>query len=129
MTIDDLHSRLAGPFLGQSPNEQDAMALMILFHTHRFRLSAPLDPLRADRPGVSEVNAITQRDAAAAIAAAWPDRADKDRCDYRFWYWRYNTVTPYETVEEIPPDWLERVQKLKETLLANSSLAEAVPED
>ena len=75
MTVDDLYQFIAKAVLGESPSDDDALALMILLHTHHLRLAGVVF---TDRPGVSELAAITQRHAAEVIAGAWPDRADRE---------------------------------------------------
>jgi hypothetical protein len=125
MKIEDVHARLAIEILHSHVNEDDALALMILFHTHRIRLNAPvLD----DRPGITEIAAITQRHAAEVMAAAWPDRDDSHRTDRLYWYYQFNSQTPYEVVDDVPRDWMIRVQRMRDNL-SNVPMIRAIEPD
>jgi hypothetical protein len=126
MTIYDFHSDLAKSLLGSRRSEEDALTLMILFHTHRIRLR---EPILEDRPGITEIAAITQRHAADAIAQAWPDRSDERRIHYAYWYWRFNTATPYECAEDIPPDWSTRVQHMRDLAQGQLHVVALEPDD
>ncbi len=124
MTSDVLLVHLARKALGQQPSDDDALALMLLLHTHRLRFKgAHLD----DRPGVSELGALTQRDSASIVAAAWPNREEppRTRTHHAWWYWEFNRRTAYEVVEDIPEPWRQRVEDLRQRYLA-SELIEAV---
>ena len=126
MMIGDIHGVLAKESLGVHPSEDEALAMMILLHTHHVWLKAPI---LEDRPGVADLAAITQRHAAEVIAAMWPDRSDRQRTDYGYWYYLFNTRTPYEVVEDIPQDWMVRVQRLREQLANSAAVKGLEPED
>jgi len=126
MKIEEVHKNLAKEALTGHPVEEDALALMVLLHTHRIRLKAPM---LDDRPGVVELAAITQRHVAEVLGAAWPDRADAQRTDRAYWYYQFNAKTPYEVVEDIPPDWMVRVQRLREVVASNPAVSSLEPED
>ncbi len=128
MTSDVLLVDLARTALGQQPSDDDALALMLLLHTHRLRFKgAQLD----DRPGVSELDALTQRDSASIVAAAWPNREEppRTRTNYAWWYRQFNLRTPYELVEEIPEPWGQRVEDLRQRYLASKLIEAVEPED
>jgi len=72
--------------------------------------------------------ADTQRQAATTIAALWPDRTDSERCDYSYWYWQFNTSTPYEVLSEVPRDQLERVLRLRDILAKDPRVIAVVEE-
>jgi len=109
MTIEDIHRLIAKDALGDHPNDDDALGLMLLLHTHCIQLRGPI---LADRPGVLDLAAITQRHASEVVAAAWPDRLDVKRIDRGYWFFAFNSRTPYEVVEDIPAEWLARVHKM-----------------
>jgi hypothetical protein len=126
MKMEDVHVSLATEILSRPPNEEDALALMVLLHTHHIRLKSAI---LEDRPGVMELAAITQRHAAEVLAATWPDRADAQRTNHAYWYHQFNARTPYEVVEDIPPDWMARVHRLRELLAGNPVVNTLEPED
>jgi hypothetical protein len=126
MKMEEVHISLAKEALADHTGEEDALALMVLLHTHRIRLRAPM---LDDRPDVVELAAITQRHVAEVLAAAWPDRADAQRTNRTYWYYEFNAKTPYEVIEDIPPDWMVRVQRLREVVAGNPVVSSLEPED
>lgn len=107
------------------PTDEDALALMILLHTHRVALR---DVQLQGRPGVTELEAIAQRHAGEVIAAAWPDRADQRRADPLHWYLLFNARTPYEVVEDVPSDWAGRVEAMRGRLSGHPAVRGLEPE-
>jgi len=126
MTSEDIHAGLAKEALGQHPSESDALALMILLHTHHIWLSKPV---LLDRPKVTELAAITQRHAAEVVAAIWPDRSDKRRTDRRYWLDMFVARTPYEVIEDVPEDWMVHLRLVRERLSHNPLIDRVEPED
>jgi hypothetical protein len=111
--------------------ERDALAWMILLHTHQIRF----------RPGVLTtvttngngeigmvLSADTHHGVAHIIAALWPDRED-ERAKSGYWYWQYNSLTPYELMEDVPQGWFARVQELRQILERLPEVEEVVVED
>ena len=126
MTIEELHCALVRETLGGQPLEDDGLALMLVLHTHHVALrTAALD----DRPNVTELEPITQRHAAEVVAAAWPDQADRQRVDPAHWYVLFNTRTPYEVVEDLPPEWAQPVEKMRKRLAAHPAIRSVEPDD
>jgi hypothetical protein len=64
-TIYDLHGRLVRDAFGRRLSDQDAFLVIVLFHSYRIILSAPI---LTDRPGIVEVAAGTQRGVSEALA-------------------------------------------------------------
>ena len=126
MTIDTIHQELLRAAIAEPLTDDLAHSAMILFHTHRLQLSGPI---LTDRVGVTEVAAQTQRDVASIVAALWPDRTDLQRTNYAHWYWRYNTITPFEVVEDVPPEWLVMVNALRDRIAADPRIAGIIAED
>ena len=77
----DILVEVARDVLGTAPDDDEALALMIVLHHHRMRLAG------------GEVRALTQRSAAGVVADAWPDRTDPLRTDYLHWYARFAAPT------------------------------------
>lgn len=128
MTSDVLLVNLAREALGRQPGDEEALALMVLLHTHRLRFKGvTLD----DLPGVTELAALTQRHSASVVAAAWPNREEppRTRTNYAWWYRQFNLRTPYELVEEIPEPWRQRVEDLRQRYLASKLIEAVEPED
>lgn len=126
VSLSDLYSRIAKGALGGHSSEEDALALMLLLHTHRIRLAGMV---LEDRPGVTDLAAITQRHAAELLATAWPDNADAQRSDPRYWYYQFNARTPFEVVEDIPHDWMVRVERIRRTVTTLEEVRSLEPED
>lgn len=106
MFLEDVRHEIVQEVLGVSPNDDDALALIVVLHTHNIRTVN----------GVLE--ALTQRGAAAAVADAWPDRSDTERTNYVHWYWRFNTETPFETLAKVSEAWRSRIDAVSARLAA-----------
>src|SRR5262245_50814793 len=122
MDAEEIHVNLAREALQRFTDEDDALALMVLLHTHQIRLK---EPILDDRPGITLLSAITQRHAAEVVAATWPDRTNTERTSREYWYYQFNSRTPYEVVDDISSDWMTRVQLLR-AYLASVSIVKAV---
>lgn len=127
MTIDDIYQAIAEAVLRELPSDDDALALMVLLHTHNFQLGGGVT--LTDRPGVSHLAAITQRHAAEVMAAAWPDRADRERTSREHWYYAFNTRSPFEVIEDIPPEFMRRLDRLRHQLINSGLVVNVEPED
>jgi hypothetical protein len=113
LTTDNVHAVLAQESLHGKLTEDDALVLMTLFHMHHVEC---VDAILEDRPSVTGLDAITQRHAARVVASVWPDRNDVLRTDYRHWYYEFNTRIRCATVDDLPPEWAARVNRLLECL-------------
>ena len=127
MTVDELYQAIAKAVLGERPGDDDALALMVLLHTYHLQLGA--SAVLTDRPGVSDLAAITQRHAAEVIAGAWPNRADRDRTSREHWYYEFNLQSPFELAEEISSEWRPRVERTMTQLLGSGLVVSTSPED
>jgi hypothetical protein len=106
----------------QKPAESDLLCLMILFHTHRLTFMRPLLP---SRPGVKQFAAVTQRDAAEIVAAAFPQHTPAEL------YWMFNSAPGhgrFEVMDDVPPDVAVRIVALRSKLLTHPDLIFAYPE-
>ncbi len=126
MTIDEMLEALARNGLGAQPTDEDALAVMLLLHTHHVHLGGPV---LSDRPGVQEVAAIAQRHAAEVVAAVWPDRLDKTRTSPQHWYYQFNARTPFEVADDVEPPWDERLARVKQKVLQSGLVQSLNPED
>jgi len=109
--------------------EEDALLWMVLLHTHEIHLRPGVltnDSADQGKTGVTVLSPDTQRGAASVIAALWPDRTDSKRCEYTYWYWQYNTMTPYEVLDDVPQDQLERIFELRDALAKDPCVAAVV---
>jgi hypothetical protein len=125
MTLDQVLLAITKDALGSSPSDEDALAAMVLLHTHRPSLRESL----SDRAGVTEVEPVTQRHAAELVAAAWVDRGDQQRTRREHWYYQFNTVTPFEVIEDVTAPWGVAVARVRRNLLQSGLVAAAEPED
>jgi hypothetical protein len=96
---------------------------MILLHTHAIQL----------RPGVLGEEPVllpaeTQRGVAATIAALWPNRTDA-RGSYEYWYWQYNTRTPYEVLEDVPEHLMPRLREFRQALAQDARVSAVLEEN
>ena len=133
MTKYTAHEKLLREALGaelQKLSEDQALAWMILFHTHEIRLKPGVHLEDVDaRLEPIVLHADTQRGVAETIAAVWPDRSGADRTSYAWWYWTYNTKTPFELPDDVPQEWRERVERVRNTLRGHPFVSEVAPED
>jgi hypothetical protein len=126
MTIYELLVQLAQIGLGAHPSDEDALAVMVLLHTHEVRLSGfPL----SDRPKVDVLAAIARQHAAELVSAVWPDRADQARTSRQYWHGQFMKRTPWELAEEIATPWDEWMNRDKASLIESSVVKELRPED
>jgi hypothetical protein len=121
-----IHIVIAKEELGDNPSETDALALMLLLHTHHIWLR---EPVLTDRPRVVDLTAITRSHAAEVVAAAWSNRRDTRRTDYKYWLDLSIAHTPYEVIEDIPQDWMVHLRLLRERLTRNPLITRVEPED
>jgi hypothetical protein len=121
---DDLHrSLLVAVLSGHVPDDRDALLWMALLHTHEIHLRPGS---WKTRPDVSVAAPVTERTAAAAVAALFP--ASDPRSGYVHWYFAYRALG-YQVVSDIPPADLERVYALRERLSQDPRVTGVVPED
>lgn len=108
------HEELLRAVVQPPLSEEDALLWMALLHTHRVRLR-PKAGGTAANGGAPVLAALTQRGAAEAVAALWPDRAD-ERAGSPYWYFQYNSRTPYETLSQVPRELLPRLLEFRDRL-------------
>jgi len=126
MTIHEIHKKLAKYLLGQHATEEEGLAAMILFHTHSIILK---EAILEDRPGILELAAITQRDAADVVAAAQRDKSDAQLKTNVEWYRQFNLRTPFEVVDDISTEWKPLVHRHAEALARHPLIKTIAPED
>jgi len=124
MTIDDAHATLTREAFLQDPSATNAQALIILLHTHHIYLNGPC---LADRPAVTELSALTQRDAAQVVASIWPPATD--RLTASDLYFLFNQETPYEVIDDVPEKWNQRIETLRQKILQHPLVHSVKPED
>ena len=112
-------------------SESDSLLYMVrLLHTHSIRLRPAVkldDVVIEDETNGIVLPAITQRHAAEVIASLWPE--EKDRGNYAYWYWRYNQLTPYGVVDDIPAVLHNRLDALRQLLLCDPRVEGIARED
>ncbi len=126
-----MHKELLSDVTKGQLTEEDALSWMILLHTHEIHmhLGSLANGFNDESESTMKVlPAETQRSVAKIVAAVWPDRSDRVRCDYTYWYWLYNTQTPYEDLGDVPKDRLARVLKLRDALAQDPRVAAVVEE-
>jgi hypothetical protein len=125
LTLDEALAAVTRAALGPSPSDEDALGVMVLLHTHRLTLAEPV----SDRPGARVFDALTQRHVAELISAAWKDRADPVRCRREHWYHQFNTLTPFEVVEDVVAPWDSVLARVRRHLLQSGLIRDVKPED
>lgn len=125
MTLDEVLLAIARSVLGDLPDDHEALALIILLHTHRLEFTESV----SDRPGVDQLSALTQRYACDVVARAWPGAWKRDRANYAHWYRQFNTATPYEVMEDVGPPWTARVARVRTQVLQTGLVRDAVWKD
>jgi hypothetical protein len=113
-------ARLPGELLASvqefPQDEVDALLWMVIFHLHTVYLRAPMS-------GITQPVPLTDRGTAMVIAEAWPDPED-ERADYTYWYRKYALNTPYESIDDVRPEHLERVLELRDRLRGEPRVAD-----
>lgn len=121
ITRDKFHEHVARKSFPELRDELDALALMILLHTHEIVLKTPLDNAGTL---IRTFSPITQRHAAEVVAAVWKDRSDA----VRDWYWEFNTRTPFEVIEDVPAEWAGRIEAARRALESHPLIHQVNPE-
>jgi hypothetical protein len=126
-------SALDGPLV-----EEDALAWMVLLHTHVIRLRA--EAVEAKWRGDQEAGTVilepdTQRGVAAVVAKLWkqthpgaPRLPKADRANYVYWYWEFNTKVPYECWEDVPEELKPKLIELRDRLARNPHVVAVIPD-
>src|SRR5947208_16189263 len=120
MTKYEIHRVITRHVLSPEVSEEEVLLYMALLHTHDIWLKPGVrleDVLQSDQTKGIVLPAITQRDAADAVASLWP--TDNKRGRYEYWYSRYNGLTPYEVLSDMPSEHLYVVRELRELLLCD----------
>jgi hypothetical protein len=125
-TIYKLHGLLIRETFGGEFSDQDAFLIFVLFHSYRIELSSAV---LSDRPGVTDVAALTQRDVSSALASAWRGTSD-ERADPYFWYFRWNKEWgSYGHAENLSAEEQTRLDQLKGRLEEHPFVSQLVSED
>lgn len=106
--------------------ESDALLLMLLVHTHKIQLhSGGVAGANGDQ---ALLGPLTQREAAAEVAAVWGELhpEDNERCSFSYWYRQFNLQTPYEVMDDVPPPLLPKLLLLREALRRNQRVSSVV---
>ena len=120
-----IHATLTKYVLTNAASDDDGLTLMLLLHSHRIVFR---HPVLVDRPTITQMDAITQRHAADVVATNWPIRGN-DKCHYVYWYFLFNNRTPYEGVEDMPDEWKERVNQIRELVAYHPWVEAIVPDE
>jgi hypothetical protein len=121
MTKYEIHQAITRSILSPETLEEEVLLYMALLHTHDIRLRPEVrldDVVQADQTQGIVLPAITQRHAASVVASLWPP--DDKRGQYEYWYSRYNRLTPYEVLGDVPSEQLNCVRRFRELLLCDS---------
>lgn len=121
MTIETIHCELCRSV--ELRSDDDGLALMILLHTHCVILREGL----REAPQAFRLAPLTQRHAAEVVASLWPHSDPRGR--YEYWYWAFNTRTPFELAEEVTEEWKPRINQVCRALFMNPLIAAIRPED
>jgi hypothetical protein len=125
-TIYDLHGRLVRDTFGRRLRDEDAFLVFVLLHGYRIALSGPV---LSDRPGVTEVAAVTQRGPSEALASAWAGTQD-EQADPHFWYGRWNgDWGSYGRAERLSSEEQERLGEQRAALERHPFVCRLEPED
>ena len=131
MTFETAPEELVRSAIQEPLTDETALSWMVLLHTHEihFRAGTLLDDDGTSNSETVIIAALTQRGVAHVVAALWPDRTDKDRCDYVHWYWEFNVKGPYEVLSDVPQDRLESVLRLRDILAKDPRVLAVVEEE
>jgi len=125
------HKELLSSLMQEPLTEEEALLWMVLLHTHEIHIHPRTLAVHCADAGTGDaivLPADTQRGAAHVIASLWHDRTDHQRCDYAYWYWQYNTRTPYAMLSDVPKEQLARLLALRDTLTKHPRVIAVVEE-
>lgn len=106
--------------------DHDALLIMSILHVSEIHLTGPV--LRGHKD-LTWLAAITQRDAADAVAHLWAGTGDP-RMHYMYWYSKWSTDWQgYRHLETLSAEEKERMRDIKLLLEAHPSVAQIVLED
>lgn len=131
LTKETAHAELLRSVLPKPLTEEDALLWMVLLHTHAIRLRPGTLTAHRENGQTEEITVLspqTQRGVASAIAALWPDRTD-ERANYVYWYFQYNSRTPYEALDVVPEDQRIRLFELRCLLASDPRIAAVIEDD
>lgn len=131
LTKENAHAELLRSVLPRPLTEEDALLWMVLLHTHVIHLRSGVLTIHRENGQTEEITVLpphTQRGVASAIAALWPDRTD-ERANYVYWYFEYNTRTPYEALDVVPEEQRTRLLELRCLLASDPRIAAIVEDD
>lgn len=101
-------------------------AVVVRTHAIALREDVELEDVWEKTGGRFVLAAITRWHVAEVLASLWPPT--KERGQKQYWYDRYMQDTPYEIVEEVPPERRERFLAAKKSIEEHPLVAELIPE-
>ena len=119
------HERIVLETFPDGISEEDAFYLFALFHTWKLRLAGPVI---LDEPELRELQPLSQKNAACALALLWPK--DDRRSHYEYWYWMWNCDwNGYEHLLMLSDAEKSALQQMKSKLEGHFLVREFVSEE
>jgi hypothetical protein len=125
MTKEDFFLALAKAIIGKNSTKDEILALMVVFHNHRFEIGSSVKLTDAGEHRVLE--GITRNHASHIVGTAMASIGRPG--DPRVWHDEYCKKTPFELASEITEDWQPRVANVIERMKASSLVCEVLPDD
>jgi hypothetical protein len=125
VSIGEFHNVLVLESFPEGLTDNDALILFGILHSLAIELAYPVLSDRA--VGVTRISAPTQRSVGEAIAVMFP--TGDERCDYFYWYRRWNEWGSYSRLEQLTQREIDRALELKRRLEEHPFVARLVPDD
>jgi hypothetical protein len=125
MLFEEYLRMVARKILSANSSEEEALTLMIIFHTQRLHL--PSNVMIEDGGDERITYPLTRRHASEIIASFFP--ADEiHKSDSSYWHLKYDQQTPFEGLDRIPIHWMHKVEQMM-IQLKKSQIVSDISED
>lgn len=123
----DAYRHIMQDAIREGMSDKDILMLMVVFHLYGILLrpEVSLEDVQPDGRLRSILLApLTRTHLADLFASLWPK--DDRRGNKDFWFWLYDSTTPYEGLEDIPPDLRPRVEAARDKIARNELVADLI---
>jgi hypothetical protein len=123
-----LYRQIICDTLRPTMSDAEVLAVMVVLHTHAvvLRPGAAGNDLLADDDGRVTLQGLTRHHVADLTAACFP--AGSHRADHDYWHTAYGFETPYEVLEDVPPELLDAVLAAREALTHHAWVDRLIPD-
>lgn len=123
----DAYRKILRDAIQEGMSDKDILMLMVVFHLYAILLhpEVTLEDVHADgQPRGFRLSPLTRTHLAELFASLWPK--DDRRGNKDFWFWSYDSTTPYEGLEDIPADLRAPVEAAREKIASHKLVADVI---